>query len=55
MIAATIPEDCRVLDRAADLPAPVSIDIGLYACPRALEESRYLANFIIRQTDLSRL
>jgi DNA-binding transcriptional LysR family regulator len=52
MIAATIPGGCRVLDRAADLPEPVSIDIGLYARAGAPEEARYLADFIGRQRDL---
>ena len=37
---------------ASDLPAPVRIDIGLYARAGAPEEARYLADFIGRHTDL---
>lgn len=52
MIASTIPEGCRVLDRSADLPPPVRVEIGLYARSGAGEETRYLADFIARQADL---
>jgi DNA-binding transcriptional LysR family regulator len=52
MIAATIPNGCRALDRAADLPAPVRIGIGLYMPARVPEEARYLADFIGRQSNL---
>ena len=54
MIEATIPDDCRVLDRGADMPGPARIDIGLYARSGAPEESRYLVNFILRQVELGR-
>jgi len=53
MIAATIPNGCRALDRTTDLPEPVGIiTIGLYARTDAPEEARYLAQFIGRQSDL---
>jgi len=52
MIAATIPNGCRALDRAADLPAPVRIGIGLYMPARVPEEARYLADFVGRQSNL---
>lgn len=48
MIAATIPPGCRSLDRAPDLPAPVDIDIGLYARSDAPAPARFLADFIAR-------
>jgi DNA-binding transcriptional LysR family regulator len=54
MIAATIPEDCRALDRAADLPPPVRVGIGLYARSGEPDEARHLVDFIIRQADLTR-
>ncbi|MDQ0391616.1 LysR substrate-binding domain-containing protein [Labrys monachus] len=48
MICDTIPEDCRILDRAAGLPVPVRIDVGLYAQSAASAEADYLARFIAR-------
>lgn len=54
MIAATIPEGCRVLDHSADLPAPIRIDIGFYARSDLSEETRHLADFISRQSVLNR-
>jgi len=51
MMAATIPPGCRSLDRAFGLPAPVSIDIGLYASPKAPSQARYLAEFIARTSN----
>lgn len=53
MVAATIPDGCRALDQTVDLPAPVRINIGLYAREAASEEARYLTGFIGRQTGLS--
>jgi DNA-binding transcriptional LysR family regulator len=52
MIADTIPEDCRVLDRMAHVPSPVRIQIGLYTRIGAPEEARYLAAFITRLAEL---
>jgi DNA-binding transcriptional LysR family regulator len=54
MIAATLPEGCRALDRSSDLPGPIRIDIGFYARSGASEEARYLADFISRQSVLGR-
>jgi len=54
MIAATIPEGCRALDRSADLPPPIRIDIGFYARSNISEETRRLADFISRHSDLNR-
>ncbi|MGO4668794.1 LysR substrate-binding domain-containing protein [Bosea sp. 2YAB26] len=54
MIAATIPEDCRVLDHAAGLPEPVEVSIGLYSRTGAPGEARYLSDFIAQQSDLRR-
>ena len=54
MILDTIPDDCRVLDQAADFPGPVRVDIGLYARSGAPDEARYLAEFIARLADLDR-
>jgi DNA-binding transcriptional LysR family regulator len=54
MIAATIPEDCRILDHVAGLPEPVEISIGLYSRTGAPTEASYLTDFISRQSDLSR-
>ena len=54
MIAATFPEGSRALDRASDLPAPVRIDIGFYARSDVTEETRYLVDFISRQSVLGR-
>jgi DNA-binding transcriptional LysR family regulator len=54
MIAATIPEGCRVLDHASDLPRPIRIDIGFYARSDGSEETRYLVDFISRQSVLVR-
>ena len=48
MMAATIPANCRALDRAPDLPSPVDVDIGLYARTEAPAPARYLAEFIVR-------
>ena len=53
MIAATIPEGCRALDRTTDLPAPIRIEIGLYARPRASAQARYLVEFICRQSAMA--
>ena len=52
MIAATIPEGCRALDRSSDLPGPVRIDIGFYARSHLSEQARHLADFIARQSEL---
>ncbi|WNJ90344.1 LysR substrate-binding domain-containing protein [Bosea sp. 685] len=54
MIAATIPEDCRILDHVAGLPEPVEISIGLYSRTGAPTEASFLVDFISRQSDLSR-
>jgi DNA-binding transcriptional LysR family regulator len=54
MIAATIPEGCRALDRSADLPPPIRIDIGFYARSNVSEETRRLADFILRHSELNR-
>jgi DNA-binding transcriptional LysR family regulator len=54
MIAATIPDDCRVLDGGSDIPEPVEIRIGLYSRTGAPAEGRYLAEFIARHTALDR-
>ena len=54
MIAATLPEGCRALDRSSDLPGPIRIDIGFYARSGVSEEARYLADFISRQSVLGR-
>ena len=54
MIAATLPEGCRLIDRSSDLPSPIRIDIGFYAQPNVSEETRYLVDFISRQTVLGR-
>ncbi len=54
MIADTIPEGCRALDRSSDLPGPIRIDIGFYARSGVTEEKRYLADFISRQSVLGR-
>jgi len=51
MVAATIPAGCRSLDRAPDLPAPVNIEIGLYARTEAPAPARYLAEFIVRTSE----
>lgn len=49
MIVDTLPEGCRILDQASDLPAPIRIDIGFYARSDVSDEARYLADFIARQ------
>jgi len=54
MIAATIPEGCRALDRSGDLPPPIRIDIGFYARSNVSEETRRLVDFISRHSDLNR-
>ena len=54
MIAATIPEGCRALDRSAELPPPIRIDIGFYARSNVSEETRRLADFISRHSTLNR-
>jgi DNA-binding transcriptional LysR family regulator len=54
MIGTTIPEDCRVLDRAADLPEPVEISIGICARTGAPREALYLTDFTSRHSSLSR-
>ena len=54
MIAATIPEGCRALDRSADLPPPIRIDIGSYERSNVSEETRHLADFISRHSELNR-
>ena len=54
MIAATVPGDCRILERAPGLPPPVAIEVGLYAHSQASDESHYLTDFIARQADLVR-
>lgn len=54
MIAATLPDGCRSLDRTSDLPGPIRIDIGFYARPDVSEEARYLVDFISRQSILGR-
>jgi DNA-binding transcriptional LysR family regulator len=54
MIAATIPEGCRALDRSADLPAPIRIDIGFYARSGVSKETQHLVDFISRQSVLNR-
>ena len=54
MIAATIPEGCRALDRSADLPPPIRIDIGFYERSDVSEETRHLADFISRHSELNR-
>ena len=48
MMAATIPQGCRELGRADDLPAPLHVDIGLYVRTSAPEQARYLAEFVSR-------
>jgi DNA-binding transcriptional LysR family regulator len=53
MLSATIPEGCKALDRSADLPAPVRIEIGFYAQPEISEGARYLVDFIARHTSLT--
>lgn len=53
MIVDTLPEGCRTLDQASDLPGPIRIDIGFYARSGASEEARYLADFIARHSFLS--
>jgi DNA-binding transcriptional LysR family regulator len=52
MIAATIPDDCSVLDRSVDMPGSARIDIGLYVRGGAREESRFLVDFILRRIEL---
>ena len=54
MIAATIPDGCRALDRSADLPPPIRIEIGFYASSNISEEARQLADFISRHSELNR-
>ncbi|MGO7029336.1 LysR family transcriptional regulator [Rhizobium ruizarguesonis] len=50
MMLNTKPEGCRTLDRSADLPGPVRIEIGLYAQSETAEGARYLVDFISRHT-----
>lgn len=52
MIAATIPEGCRALDKSIDMPGSARVDIGLYVRSGAREESRFLADFVLRQVEL---
>lgn len=52
MIADTLPEGCRTLDQASDLPGPIRIDIGFYARSGASEGAKYLADFIARHSFL---
>lgn len=49
MFAATVPAGCRTLDNAADMPAPVPIDFGLFVRATASEQARHLAEFVYRQ------
>lgn len=53
MIAATIPEGCRALDRSSDLPGPVRIDIGFYAQSEISEGARHLVDYIARHTSIT--
>jgi DNA-binding transcriptional LysR family regulator len=53
MLEATIPEGCRALDKAADLPAAVRIEIGFYAQSEASEGVRYLVEFVSRHTAMA--
>jgi DNA-binding transcriptional LysR family regulator len=53
MISATIPDDCRALDRSADLPGPVRIEIGFYSQAEVSEGARYLAEFIARHSSIT--
>lgn len=48
MITATIPQGCRSLDHHPHFPAPIAVDIGLYARNGASESARCLADFVIR-------
>jgi DNA-binding transcriptional LysR family regulator len=54
MIASTIPEGCRSLDRGADFPGPVQISIGLYVRAQAPEEAQFLAEFVRRLSPVVR-
>lgn len=54
MLAATVPEDCRVLDAGPEVPGPVEIRIGLYCRTGASVEGRYLAGFIARHGAIDR-
>ena len=51
MMAATIPPGCHSLGRGPGLPAPVPIDIGLYASSRASSQARFLAEFLARAAE----
>jgi len=53
MLEATIPEGCRALDKAADLPGAVRIEIGFYAQSEASEGARYLVEFVSRHTAMT--
>jgi DNA-binding transcriptional LysR family regulator len=53
MLEATIPEGCRALDKAADLPGAVRIEIGFYAQSEASEGVRYLVEFVSRHTAMA--
>ncbi|MDQ0469170.1 LysR substrate-binding domain-containing protein [Labrys wisconsinensis] len=52
MIAATVPDDCRMLDGADAFLRSPRIDVGLYAHSGASGESYYLADFIARNSRL---
>ncbi|TCM71171.1 LysR substrate-binding domain-containing protein [Rhizobium sp. BK068] len=53
MLEATIPEGCRALDKAADLPGAVRIEIGFYAQSEGSEGARYLVEFVSRHTAMT--
>ncbi|MBW9114688.1 LysR family transcriptional regulator [Rhizobium cauense] len=53
MLEATIPEGCRALDKAADLPGAVRIEIGFYAQSETSEGVRYLVEFVSRHTAMA--
>jgi hypothetical protein len=53
MIAATIPDGCRALDKSTDLPGAVRIEIGFYAQSDISEGAGYLVEFVSRHTAMA--
>jgi CxxC motif-containing protein (DUF1111 family) len=53
MLAATIPEGCRALDKSTDLPGGVRIEIGFYAQSDVSDGVRYLVEFVSRHTAMA--